>query len=96
MIRIDETEIVGNWVEVDGKIVGDEACKRIRSLTEEYFQKLGSDWSGWETLFKDPNDGRFWERTYPLSHMHGGGPPVLLNLSEQAAKGKYAHLFGEI
>jgi hypothetical protein len=55
-------EIVGNWISVDGRVQGDGACDRIRMLTEDSFEKLGTDSTGWETLYKDPTDGRLWER----------------------------------
>jgi hypothetical protein len=31
----------------------------------------------WRRLFKDPRDGRFWERFYPHGELHGGGPSSL-------------------
>jgi hypothetical protein len=45
--------------------------------------------SAWETLYRDPNDGRYWERTYPHSDWHGGGPPCLTKITFDAAKEKY-------
>lgn len=89
----DETLIVGDWIEIAGAVSGDSACKRIQNLTTDYLTELGKDESGWDTLYRDPEDGRFWERIYRMSHMHGGGPPALLNLSEKDAREKYASLF---
>ena len=91
--RPEEREIICNWNVVDGKVISDPACERIESLTYEYLEKIGADASGWDTLFRDPEDGRYWERIYPLSHMHGGGPPTLLNIAEEEARIKHAHLF---
>jgi hypothetical protein len=94
MIKPDEYEIVGGWIKSGDRIVGDKACERVHRFTEDgYLAKLGTDSSGWETLFRDPNDGRYWERTYPHSEMHGGGPPALLNLTETQARDRYPHLF---
>jgi hypothetical protein len=95
MIREDETEIIGNWIEVDGRIVGDDACERVQLLTQYHLVKMNNspESGGWETLFCDRKDGRFWERTYPHSDWHGGGPPALINLSEAEAKTKYPQLF---
>ena len=90
---LDETKIVGEWKLSNGKMVGNSNCIRIDFLTQEYFEKLGTDESGWNTLFRDPTDGRFWERTYEMSEMHGGGPPSLYNLSRESAENKYPHLF---
>ena len=43
----------------------------------------------WETLFRDPDDGRYWERVYPQGDLHGGGPPQLQVIDEAEAKRKY-------
>jgi hypothetical protein len=89
MIGPHETEIKCEWTVVDGKIAGNEACDRIPRLLDEYLVYLGSDASGWEQLFVDRADSRFWELTFPMSHMHGGGPPLLTVLSEERARAKY-------
>jgi hypothetical protein len=96
MVGPDETEIVGNWIIVDGQVQSDEACQRILMLTEHSFEKLGADSTGWETLYKDPTDGRLWERVYPQSEMHGGGPPTIRILSVDQALEKYPDAFGGI
>lgn len=89
-----ENEIVGRWVQQGDSVVEDEQCKRIHALIEEHFEQLAvSPESGsWETLFVDHRDGRYWERTYPQSHMHGGGPPKLVNRSDEEAHRKYGPL----
>lgn len=95
MIREEEVEIVGNWIEVDGRVVGDDACKRVQILTQDYLEKIGQspESGGWETLFRDPKDGRFWVQTYPQSEMHGGGPASLTCLAADEAKKRFPHLF---
>jgi hypothetical protein len=87
-IQPDETDLLGSWITRDGRVVADGVSKRIQFLTESYLQKISG--GGWETLYQDPADGRYWELTYPQSHLHGGGPPRLINLSEQQARAKYA------
>ncbi|MEI6200518.1 MAG: Imm27 family immunity protein [Enhydrobacter sp.] len=62
---------------------------RIYGLIGGRFQKLGHSGDGWDTLYRDTVDGRFWELTYPQSHMHGGGPPRLTMLHLAVAKAKY-------
>jgi hypothetical protein len=54
-------------------------------------QKLGSDQSGWNTLYADPATGKFWELIYPQSHLHGGGPRELNEIHSSAAQVKYAN-----
>lgn len=85
----DETVITGDWYMSNGHMRGDENCLRIEEMTQHYLVKLGHDWSGWETLYRDPSDGRYWELTYPQGHMHGGGPPELRLLSPNEARQKY-------
>lgn len=96
MIDPDETAIVGEWIKVGDRVEGDGVCGRIEKLTNRYFEELGAGGTGWETLYRDPTDGRFWEHTYRQSEMHGGGPPALSLLSADAAREKYSHLFGEV
>ena len=88
-IRPDETEIVGSWALVNGKVIEDENCLRLRKLAAEELTALATSNSGWEKLFRDPKDGRLWEWTHPKSEMHGGGPPSLRVISAEAARRKY-------
>ena len=85
----DETELRGTWLAKDGKVIADAACVRIEWLTRNRLEKVGSDPTGWELLYRDPRDGRFWELTYPRSGWHGGGPPMLAVISEATAQSKY-------
>jgi hypothetical protein len=59
---------------VGNTVVGDETCRRIERLIKKHLVELGRDRFGWEVLYRDPNDGRFWELTYPHGEMHSGGP----------------------
>jgi Immunity protein 27 len=90
-IQPNETELVGRWTVENGHIHKDETCERVELLTTQYLRKIAiSDkWGAWETLFKDPEDGRYWEQTYPHGEMHGGGPPKLEVISKEEARGKY-------
>jgi hypothetical protein len=75
-------------------VTADAVAKRIEWLTGEVLEPLASDSSGWETLFRDPGDGRLWEQTFPHSEMHGGGPPRLQVISENGAAAKYERPWG--
>ena len=75
-----ETELAG---EVD------ENAQRIHWLIENRLELLATDPSGWESLYRDSRDGRLWERTYPHSERHGGGPALLHMLSRDHAVSKY-------
>jgi len=85
----EETELRGAWITRDGQVFADEICKRIDRLIANYLNRICADSSGWDLLLCDPNDGRYWERTYPHSEMHGGGPPMLRVLSLAQAQSKY-------
>jgi hypothetical protein len=49
---------------------------------------VGPESGARETLYRAPDDGRYWEWTYPQSEMHGGGPPQLKYLTYQEASKK--------
>jgi Immunity protein 27 len=88
-IQPDESVITGAWVLVDGSMVGDASLTRIDSLVKGYLQRVAVSPDGWEILYRDPADGRYWEKTYPHSQMHGGGPASLRVLDVAEAQEKY-------
>jgi hypothetical protein len=73
-----ERELRGRWIERDNKIEADKTCRRIEWLIANTLERLRVDPTGWNTVYRDPKDGRFWELTYPESSSHGGGPPTLI------------------
>lgn len=91
-LQAQETELIGKWiVGGDTQVHGDETCERIKWLVNEVLTKVGYSkaYGAWETLYRDPYDGRFWVKTYPQSEMHGGGPPALKCISEEEAESKF-------
>jgi hypothetical protein len=85
----NETELVGSWTVKDNRILKDDVTDRIEWLIMHSLRQIGTDASGWDTLFRDPADGRLWELIYPQSETHGGGPPLLRNISPEIACDKY-------
>jgi Immunity protein 27 len=85
----DEVELVGRWVFENGKVVADDTAKRIDVLVRDWLESVSQACGGWERLLRDPSDGRFWEITYPMSEMQGGGPPTLRVISDNVACSKY-------
>lgn len=86
-----ENLIVGEWIMESGHLSQDVVCSRIETLISDCLIKLSSsdDFGDWEILYVDKNDNRFWEKFYPKSELHGGGPPSLRVISEGEARRKY-------
>ncbi|MFO7964023.1 MAG: Imm27 family immunity protein [Desulfobacterales bacterium] len=86
-IKFNEIKIEGNWVADGNEIKGDDTSKRIEWLIRNKLKEVGvsKKYGAWETLYVDPNDGRYWVRIFPKSHLHGGGPPTLENVSKDKA-----------
>jgi Immunity protein 27 len=88
----EEVDLRGDWlVQKDRSVVGDATEQRIEWLATEKLERVANDWSGWEILYRDLRDGRFWELTYPQGEMHGGGPRRLHVLSHDEAAAKYSY-----
>ena len=86
----NEELLVGSWVRRGDGVAGDETCKRIDRLVTETLEHIADDPTGWDSLYRDPADGRLWERYYTQSDSHGGGPASLRHVSVSEAKAKYA------
>lgn len=68
------------------------AQARIHRLVSDHLQQLSTTDDGWSALFRDPQDGRYWELTYPHSAMHGGGPARLTMISRETAQQRYGEI----
>jgi hypothetical protein len=88
-LQPDETEILGAWIVEDNQARRDHNTRRIQWLIENRLTEIARAGGGWDTLYQDPHDHRYWERVYLQSATHGGGPPSLLCLGPEAAKVKY-------
>lgn len=85
----NEARLVGSWVEKSGSVVQDAVCERIQWLTDAYLEQVAVDGDNWSALYRNSDDGNYWELTYPQSHMHGGGPPTLQRVSKSDAYKRY-------
>lgn len=83
----DEARLDGRWEMISGRMVADAVCDRIEALVKEHLEKVAT--TGWDTLYRDPQDGRLWELRYEHSEMHGGGPPSLVVVATDGLQGKY-------
>jgi immunity protein 27 of polymorphic toxin system len=88
-LSADEQVLTGRWLVNGTQIVADAVCERINALAAIHLQELGRDESGWDTQYRDPDDGRLWELTYPESYLHGGGPPRLSVIDTSRARAKF-------
>lgn len=84
-----ETRLVGQWVVNEGATQADAVAKRIESLVRDSLVRVGVTTDGWDTLYRDPSDGRLWELIYIQSECHGGGPPTLALITAPDAGQKY-------
>lgn len=88
-LKPEETILKGDWKLVGGSVEADSVNERIEWLITECLIEINEDESGWNKLYQDPNDNRYWELTYPESEIYGGGAPQLENISIQEAEKKY-------
>jgi hypothetical protein len=90
-LQPDEKRLVGGLIAENGQVRGDAVSERIDWLLSHDLEMISDspEFGAWRTLYKDPNDGRYWERTYPNSGMHGGGPLELRCMTAEEAAQKY-------
>jgi len=68
----------------------DSELQRIRSLIANELEFVATSPDGWEKLYRDGHDGRFWEKFLPYGEMQGGGPESLRLLDPKSAHEKYS------
>lgn len=81
--------IAGNVVLPDGKFVSDASNLRISDLCNHYLIYLGDRAGARGTLYRDPVDGRLWERVFSHADVQGGGLDYLQVLDDLAARIEY-------
>src|SRR5579872_5737629 len=82
-----ESDLQGTWVLVEGRLLDDEVTRRIYQPVRDHLKKVATDQSGWNVLYQDPVDGRYWELTYSTGDTQGGGPPRLSALTHEQPSG---------
>jgi hypothetical protein len=83
----EETELVGMWLDLGGKVTGDAVSDRVEWLTAARLEKLAENGELMAELYRDSRDGRLWEKILPFA----GGPPTLRLLSPEAATERFPH-----
>ncbi|MVZ65370.1 hypothetical protein GQF61_05845 [Sphingobacterium sp. DK4209] len=84
-----ETLLKGTLINLLNSIEYDDVSNRIFFLVENYLIEINVDSSGWNRLYKDPRDGRYWELFFSNSELQGGGAPTLRYLIKEEAIMKY-------
>jgi hypothetical protein len=85
----DEQRLDGAWLDTPDGTVGDEVDRRIFWLVRHSLRPVAMTQGGWDQLFVDPRDGRYWELTFPYGSLHGGGPRRLTTLPRDVAVSKF-------
>jgi hypothetical protein len=88
----DETVIIGSWVFDGGRMIEDGASRRIRLLIGSELHHIATSEDGWEKLYRDPKDGRYWELYYPQSEQQGAGPVALRVVAKKEIQQKYGEI----
>ncbi|HEY1744700.1 MAG TPA: Imm27 family immunity protein [Granulicella sp.] len=88
-IKPEETQILGGLEIENGRVKNDIQSDRVWSLVTTKLQKIATAGNGWEQLYQDPGDGRYWELFFPHGELQGGGPPALRVIPPEAAWQKY-------
>ena len=91
VLQPQETVLTGSWIMENDRVRSDVISERIKWLVANHMHKIAisPESGGWETLYQDPDDGRYWELSYPNSEWHGGGPAQLQQITVEEAKQKY-------
>ena len=55
----NETDLIGSWIKGDDRMIEDEVCHRIDALIRTELVKVATSKSGWETLYRNPQDARY-------------------------------------
>jgi hypothetical protein len=85
-------ELVGRWiVDNTGKVIADAVEAQIQRAMRS-FVELAHREGGWTTLYRNPFDDSYWERTFPQSELHGGGPSKLTRLTAEQVSERYPDL----
>lgn len=90
-LKAEETELVGMWLDLGIKVTGDAVTDRVEWLTAERLDKLAENGAELAELYRDPLDGRLWEKILPFAD----GPPTLRCIPLATATAKFGFTSGE-
>ena len=90
-LKAEETELVGMWLDLGMKVTGDAVTDRVEWLTAERLEKLAENGAELAELYRDPRDGRFWEKILPFA----SGPPTLRCITAATAAARFGFTVGQ-
>ena len=88
-IKPSETIIESDPIILGSDEDASKASERIDDLIYNYLSEKARANGGWDILFRDPADQRYWELTAPKGEYHGYGPLRLSYIPNQDATFKY-------
>ena len=88
-ISATEFEIAGGFERRGGQLKPNANSLRIAELRCRLLQKIAASAEHFSVLYRDPNDGRYWELFSQNPEGHGGGSKSLVFISDNEAKVKY-------
>jgi hypothetical protein len=89
LLQLGETELRGFWIDLGSGMAKDAHWQRIEWLTSEHFKELARADDGLDILYRDPADGRLWEKGHDHPDLRDGGPPRLSLIGKEAAAQRY-------
>lgn len=84
-LKPHETELVGMWLDLGLKVMGDAIADRVEWLTATRLEKLADNTAELAELYRDPRDNRLWEKILPFA----GGPPTLRCITATDATARF-------
>ena len=84
-LKSEETELIGMWLDLGGKMTGDAVADRVEWLTTTRLEKLAENRGELAELYRDPRDHRLWEKVLPFAD----GPPSLRCITPTDATARF-------
>lgn len=84
-LKPEEAELVGMWLDLGLKVMGDAVADRVEWLTATRLEKLAENREELAELYRDPSDRRLWEKVLPFVD----GPPTLRCLTPAEAIARF-------
>ncbi|RME38104.1 MAG: hypothetical protein D6794_05890 [Deltaproteobacteria bacterium] len=89
-LKPDDRILTGLWLDLGSRMEKDSTWQRILWLTTNYLEPVAQDDERGSILYRDPEDGRYWELLFMRPELPEKGPPTLRFLEEEAAREAYS------